>query len=245
MAELMARLALNKIPRRIECFDLAHLQGQSAVAGMVVMEEGDFKKSQYRKFRLKDTKAGDDYGGLKEVIKRRFRVDRESGDWPEPDLLLIDGGRGQLTAVLAAFSELEIKPPPTAAIAKDRQGDGPDRIFLPLRKNPVDLKPGSAALMVLAKLRDEAHRFCRTYHHSLRTKEMLNSALGEVKGLGPVRLQALCRRYPTLEELAAAPQEDLKAVTHLNEQGVKALLQCAKLLAANASDNTSDQQLLV
>jgi excinuclease ABC subunit C len=238
LAELMARLSLNTIPRRLECFDLAHLQGQAAVAGMVVMEEGDFKKSQYRKFRLKQTKAGDDYGGLREVIKRRFRSERESGDWPAPDLLLIDGGRGQLTAVMAAFAELQIKAPPTAAIAKDRQGSGPDRIFLPGRKNPVDLKPGSAALMILAKLRDEAHRFCRSYHHSLRSKEMLDSAL-EVKGLGPARLKALAGRYPTLEELIAAPNEDIKTITHLADDKIEALRQKAKKLINNALDDSA------
>jgi excinuclease ABC subunit C len=215
MAELMARLNLPSIPRRLECFDLAHLQGTSNVAGMVVMEEGEFKKSQYRKFRIREAQGGDDYAGMREAIRRRFRPDREGPEWPRPDLLLIDGGRGQLTAVLAAFGDLALKPPPIAGIAKDRPEGGPDRIFLPGRKNPADLKPGSPGLLLLAKLRDEAHRFCRAFHHGLRSKEMLASQLGEVRGLGPARLKALTARYPTLEELSGASDDDLAALTRL------------------------------
>ncbi|MDR1486771.1 MAG: excinuclease ABC subunit UvrC [Deltaproteobacteria bacterium] len=240
MAELMARLALSCIPRRLECFDLAHLQGEAAVAGMVVMEEGDFKKSQYRKFRLKSTKRGDDYGGLQEVVKRRFRSDRQSGNWPNPDLLLIDGGRGQLSSVIAAFSELGVKPPPMAAIAKDRQHGGPERVFIPGRKNPVDLKPGSAALTILVKLRDEAHRFCRTYHHNLRSKDMLGSVFKDVKGLGPKKLAALLKSYPTLEALTDAPLDEIKKKTSLNQQAIELLLENAKKLLASSSSDAED-----
>ncbi|MDR1677956.1 MAG: excinuclease ABC subunit UvrC, partial [Deltaproteobacteria bacterium] len=223
MAELMAKLSLPTIPKRLECFDLAHIQGTSNVAGMIVMENGEWKKSQYRKFKIKEAPGGDDYAGMREVIRRRFRLDREGQAWPVPDLLLIDGGRGQLTSVLAAFDDLGITPPPMAGITKDRQDHGPDRIFLPGRKNPADLKPGSAALMFLAKLRDEAHRFCRTYHHQLRSKEMLSSVLLEVKGLGQVRLKALSARFATLEELNEASDEDIIAVTSLSKTSVNDL----------------------
>jgi excinuclease ABC subunit C len=219
MAELMARLTLPTLPRRLECFDLAHIQGTSNVAGMVVMEDGEWKKSQYRKFKIRQAPGGDDYAGMREAIMRRFRPGREE-PWPNPDLLLIDGGRGQLTAVAAAFHELGVTPPPYVGIAKDRQDNGPDRIFLPGRKNPADLKPGSAGLMLLAKLRDEAHRFCRTYHHGLRTKEMLSSTLMEVKGLGQVKLKALNSRYPTLEEIEGASEDELMVVTKLPRAAV-------------------------
>jgi excinuclease ABC subunit C len=152
---------------------------------------------------------------MREVISRRFSHVDDNQNWPSPDLVLIDGGRGQLSAVLAAFADLGLSPPPIAGIAKDRDDHGPDRIFLPGRKNPADLKPGSAALMLLAKLRDEAHRFCRTYHHALRTKEMLSSSLIEVKGLGKKRLQALINHYPTLEDINKASDEDLIRLTKL------------------------------
>jgi excinuclease ABC subunit C len=223
MAELMAKLSLPKIPKRLECFDLAHIQGTANVAGMVVMQDGEWKKSEYRKFKIKEAPGGDDYAGMKEAIMRRFRLDREGEPWPNPDLLLIDGGRGQLAAVISAFSELGISHPPIAGIAKDRQDDGPDRIFLPGRKNPADLKPGSAALMLLAKLRDEAHRFCRVYHHSLRSKEMLSSLLMEVKGLGKARLKALSSKFSTLEEIKNATDQDLALITHLSPPAIKDL----------------------
>ncbi|MDR2935639.1 MAG: excinuclease ABC subunit UvrC, partial [Candidatus Adiutrix sp.] len=143
MVELKARLALDKVPRRLECFDLAHLSGASAVAGLVAMEDGEWRKEHYRRFRLKEAKGGDDYGGLREAVARRF----SHGDWPEPDLLLIDGGRGQLAAAQAAFADLGRQPPPLAAIAKVRQEGDIDRVFRPGRKNPVDLKAGSAGLL--------------------------------------------------------------------------------------------------
>jgi excinuclease ABC subunit C len=234
LAELMAKLALPTIPKRLECFDLAHIQGSSNVAGMVVMEDGEWKKSQYRKFKIKTAPGGDDYAGMREAISRRFKhVGDGQNDWPSPDLLLIDGGRGQLSAVLAAFGDLGLSPPPVAGIAKERQDSGPDRIFLPGRKNPADLKPGSAALMLLAKLRDEAHRFCRTFHHTLRSKEMLSSELSAVKGLGKARLKALCDRFPTLEEISQAPDDDLTRLTKLNPEGLANLRsKVAALLAA-------------
>jgi excinuclease ABC subunit C len=223
LAELMAKLSLPTIPKRLECYDLAHIQGAANVAGMVVMEDGEWKKSQYRKFKIKRAQAGDDFAGMREVIGRRFKRDPDDPNWPAPDLVLIDGGRGQLSAVMAAFADLGLTPPPLAGIAKDRQEHGPDRIFLPGRKNPADLKPGSAALMLLAKLRDEAHRFCRAYHHGLRTKEMLASGLMEVKGLGKSRLKALIARFPTLEEISQAPETDLMETTKLGRPAALAL----------------------
>ncbi|MDR2386594.1 MAG: excinuclease ABC subunit UvrC [Deltaproteobacteria bacterium] len=234
LAELMAKLALPTIPKRLECFDLAHLQGTANVAGMVVMEDGQWKKNQYRKFKIKTAPGGDDYAGMREVIGRRFSHQGDNLNWPSPDLVLIDGGRGQLSAVLAAFSDLGLSPPPLAGIAKDRDDHGPDRVFLPGRKNPADLKPGSAALMLLAKLRDEAHRFCRTYHHALRSKEMLSSHLMEVKGIGKKRLQALVNKYPTLEDINKASDDDLISLTKLAPEPLKELRKKVKALISGA-----------
>ncbi|MGL4208519.1 MAG: excinuclease ABC subunit UvrC, partial [Candidatus Adiutrix sp.] len=144
MVEIKAKLNLEKVPNRLECFDLAHLQGQNAAAGLVVMEGGEWKKSQYRRFKIKQAKGGDDYGGMREVVARRFSHE----DWPYPDLLLIDGGKGQLASALAAFDDLGLTAPPVAAIAKIRQDGDIDRIFLPGRKNPCDLKANSGALLL-------------------------------------------------------------------------------------------------
>jgi excinuclease ABC subunit C len=242
MAELKARLYLEKIPRRLECFDLAHLQGEAAVAGMVVMEEGEWKKEAYRRFKIKEAKGGDDYGGMREVIRRRFSKDIEQEAWARPDLLLIDGGRGQLTAVMSAFRDLSLSPPPLAGIAKDRDGGGPDRIFLYGRKNPADLKPGSAALLVLSRLRDEAHRYCRTYHHGLRSKDMLESVFSGLRGLGPMRRKALTEKYPALEDLQAASDADILRLAPIPLESLAALRNSLKKLLDSKMDNRQKEE---
>lgn len=219
LIELKARLNLDNIPRRLECFDLAHLQGQNAVAGLVVMEDGEWKKTHYRRFRIKSARGGDDYGGMREVVARRFAHE----DWPRPDLLLLDGGKGQLHAAQAAFEDLGLKPPPLAAIAKIRQEGDIDRIFLPGRKNPADLKAGSAGLLLLSRLRDEAHRYVGSYHHRLQAGTFLASPLLSAPGLGPVKRKKLLDRFGSLENLARASESDILAVTHLSAEGLKIL----------------------
>jgi excinuclease ABC subunit C len=214
MVELKARLALEKVPRRLECFDLAHLSGSNAVAGLVVMEDGDWRKEHYRRFRLKEARGGDDYGGLREVVARRFTHE----DWPEPDLLLIDGGRGQLAAALAAFDDLGRQPPPLAAIAKVRREGDVDRVFRPGRKNPADLKPGSAGLLFLARLRDEAHRYAGAYHRRLQAQTFLASPLLEIPGLGPFKRKKLLERFESLAGLARADIEEIRAAAALKPE---------------------------
>jgi excinuclease ABC subunit C len=214
MVELKARLALDKIPRRLECIDLAHMQGDNAVAGLVVMEDGDWRKEHYRRFRLKEARGGDDYGGLREVVARRFSHE----EWPEPDLLLIDGGRGQLAAALAAFGDLGRTPPPLAAIAKIRQEGDIDRVFRPGRKNPADLKAGSAGLLLLSRLRDEAHRYAGAYHRRLQTRSFLASPLLEVPGLGPAKRKKLLDHFGSMEKLAQAEIVDIQAIAALKPE---------------------------
>ncbi|MDR2725135.1 MAG: excinuclease ABC subunit UvrC [Candidatus Adiutrix sp.] len=214
MAELKARLALEKVPRRLECFDLAHLSGTNAVAGLVVMEDGEWRKEDYRRFRLKQARGGDDYGGLREAVARRFG----HGDWPEPDLLLIDGGRGQLAAAQAAFDDLGRPPPPLAAIAKVRQEGDIDRVFRPGRKNPADLKAGSAGLLLLARLRDEAHRYAGAYHRRLQARDFLSSPLLEIPGLGPAKRKKLLERFGSLESLAQAEETEIRAAAALKPE---------------------------
>jgi excinuclease ABC subunit C len=223
LAELKARLGLEIIPRRLECFDLAHLQGEATTAGMAVMEDGELKKDAYRRFKIKTQTGGDDYAGLREALSRRFDPAKDPFKWPKPDLLLIDGGRGHLTAALSAFAELGVEPPPLAGIAKDRESGGPDRIFKPNRKNPVDLNPGSAGLLLLARLRDEAHRYCRSYHHFLRSKNMVESLFDGLSGLGPVRRKALLGRFASLEELAKAKDAEILAVAPIPPGTLKEL----------------------
>ncbi|MDR2140981.1 MAG: excinuclease ABC subunit UvrC [Deltaproteobacteria bacterium] len=242
LVELKARLDLAVIPRRLECFDLAHIQGQATTAGMVVMEEGELKKEAYRRFKIKAEVKGDDYAGLQEALKRRFDPAKDPQKWPWPDLLLLDGGRGQLSAALKAFAELGLEPPPLAAIAKDRTGQGPDRIFKPNRKNPVDLRAGSAGLLLLARLRDEAHRYCRSYHHLLRSKEMVESLFDGLKGLGPARRQALLGRFVSLEELAQAADAEILAVTPLAPATLAELRSRVQKLLSGTLPETSQSE---
>lgn len=219
MVELKARLGLEKAPRRLECFDLAHLQGQNAAAGLVVMEDCEWKKDHYRRFKIKSAKGGDDYGGMREAVARRFSHE----EWPAPDLLLIDGGKGQLAAAQAAFEDLGIKPPALAAIAKIRQEGDIDRIFIPGRKNPVDLKAGSAGLLLLARLRDEAHRYVGAYHHRLQARTFMESPLLAAPGLGPAKRRKLLDHFGSLEKLAEATDADIRAVVSLAPEGLEAL----------------------
>lgn len=219
MVELKARLGLEKIPHRLECFDLAHMQGHNAAAGLVVMEDGEWRKEHYKRFKIKSAKGGDDYGGMREVVARRF----SHGDWPWPDILLIDGGKGQLNSALEAFRDLGLKPPTVAAIAKVRQEGDIDRVFLPGRKNPVDLRAGSAGLLLLSRLRDEAHRYVGTYYHQLQAKEFLRSPLLQVTGLGEAKRRKLLDSFQSLENLAAASEEDILAVIRLAPESLAAL----------------------
>jgi excinuclease ABC subunit C len=218
----------------VECFDLAHIQGEATTAGLVVMLDGELKKDSYRRFKIKAKVAGDDYAGLKEALSRRFDPDKDPAKWPWPDLLLIDGGRGHLTAALAAFAEMGLRPPPLAGIAKDRSSGGPDRIFKPYRKNPVDLRAGSSGLLLLGRLRDEAHRYCRSYHHHLRSKEMTASLFDGLRGFGPVRRKAILEGFRTLEDLAKASDADILAFAPLRPTTLSELKnRVANLLAGS------------
>lgn len=235
LIELKARLNLDKIPRRLECFDLAHLQGQNAVAGLVVMEDGEWKKAHYRRFRIKSARGGDDYGGMREVVARRFAHE----DWPWPDLLLLDGGKGQLHAAQAAFEDLGLKPPPLAAIAKIRQEGDIDRVFLPGRKNPADLKAGSSGLLLLSRLRDEAHRYVGSYHHRLQAGTFLESPLLSAPGLGPVKRKKLLDRFGSLENLARASESEILEVANLSAGGLRILREALSRWRQEAENETA------
>lgn len=217
--ELKARLRLPGPPERLECFDLSHWQGRSAVAGMVVMENGQWRKAHFRRFKIKQARGGDDYAGLREVIARRYRHE----DWPRPDLLLIDGGKGQLASALAAFRQLDLTPPPLAAIAEAREAGQIDRIFIPNRKNPVDLAKGSPGLSLLIRLRDEAHRYAGDYQRRLRGAELVKSPLSQVVGLGPKRRKELLDAFGSWEKVGQASLEEIQARTSLPAKTIAAL----------------------
>jgi len=223
MVNLGRRLRLTKAPRRIECFDNSNLFGQSPVAGMVVFEDGLACRSQYRKFIIRTVGKPDDYASMEEILRRRF-----SGhpDWPFPDLLLLDGGKGQLNIALDVIHRLEIRGRfALAAIAKKEieRGETQDKIYIPQRANPVNFGKDEAALLFLQRIRDEAHRFAISYHRQKRSKRAFVSILDGIPGIGPMRKQALLRHFGGINAIRAATLDELSALPSMNRNVAEAL----------------------
>ena len=235
LEKLQARLSLRRLPRRIECFDIAHIQGTEPVASMVTFLDGKPARSLYRTFKIRSS-SNDDFASMYEVLSRRFRrVSEGAADpaWAAPDLLVVDGGKGQLGSAIAALSDLGLPLVGDAsvdviALAKERDlagGAAPDRVYLKNVKDPVQLRPNSAELFVLARIRDEAHRFANTFHQNRRSKATLRSILDDVPGIGTIRKKQLLRHFgsvkaireATLDQLAAAPGMTRKAAQAVHD----------------------------
>jgi excinuclease ABC subunit C len=284
LARLQRRLGLAKIPRVIECYDISHVQGTDPVASMVVFEDGEPAKARYRTYRIKRAQGGDDFASMYEVLSRRFRRARAStvddDPWRLPDLLVVDGGKGQLGVALAAARDvgIDIRPGaglPIIALAKERESEAsesvtresvagdlgaepaasaeptanigpaasaepaanaepaarhprpamnrPDRVFLAHGKDPIPIGPTSAEMFVLARLRDEAHRFAVGFHRSLRKRRTLRSALSSIPGVGPIRQRALLRHFGSLKKVGQATLEELLAVSGMTESAASAV----------------------
>ena len=205
LARLQKKLGLAEPPDMMECVDISHLGGSLTVASLVAMQGGGLFKAGYRRYKILSTSGvPDDYAAMAEVVGRRLK-----GDRPPPDLLLLDGGKGQLGMAMDVAQALprEMKPA-LAALAKGRQGS-PDRLYLPGRKNPVDFKKGDPALLLLMRLRDEAHRFAVTYHRLLRKKALTRSILEEIPGIGPKRRKALFKAFGSLAALKKAGTDEI------------------------------------
>jgi excinuclease ABC subunit C len=207
-------LNLPAIPRRIECFDISTIQGAETVASMVVCEDGRMKRAEYRKFRIRGRGLGlgaaerflDDFAAMQEVVGRRYRKVLEHGG-PFPDLILIDGGKGQLAAAYAALEELGLSNLVAIGIAKKEE-----LIFTREHVDPIALDPASPALLLIQRIRDEAHRFAVTFHRHSRTKRDLRSALDDIAGVGPRRRKALLTAFGSVAGVRRATREDLIAV---------------------------------
>jgi excinuclease ABC subunit C len=238
LARLQRRLGLAKVPRVIECFDISHVQGTDPVASMVVFEDGEPAKARYRTYKIKRAQGGDDFASMYEVLSRRFRRARESttedDPWRLPDLLVVDGGKGQLGVALAAARDvgIDVRPGaglPIVALAKERETETseptnrPDRVFLAHGKDPIPIGPSSAEMFVLARLRDEAHRFAVGFHRSLRKRRTLRSALSGIPGVGPVRQRALLRHFGSLKKVGEATLEELLAAPGVSESAASAV----------------------
>jgi excinuclease ABC subunit C len=212
LAALADDLGLDRVPERIECFDVSHTMGESAIAACVVLGPEGPIKADYRRFNLDGLTAGDDYEGLRQAVTRHFtRVLR--GERPMPDVLLIDGGAGQLQAARDAFATLGIDGPLTVGVAKgaDRRV-GQERLFLAGQDTPLILGPESPALRLIQRVRDEAHRFAIAGHRKARARSRLESLLEEIPGLGPARRRELLKAFGGLQGVRQASVEDLAKV---------------------------------
>ncbi len=223
LEEIKQRLHLKRLPQRIECFDVSTIQGQATVASMAVVMNGEKDTSEYRHYKVKTVVGTDDYAALAEILRRRLQRGKEENKLP--DFILIDGGKGQLGVLKIVLDELQLTGVVDAAgIAKSRvkanvRGSAvertEERFFLPGRKNPVILRRGSAALFLLERARDEAHRFAIAHHRKVRGKDQLKSSLGEIPGVGPKRQKALLKHFGSLKKIKAASLDDLQAMPGL------------------------------
>ncbi len=221
--ELQKLLHLKKAPARIEGFDISNIQGNQGVASMVVWEAGGAKKGEYRKFRIKTVEGADDFASMREVVLRHYSGVKED-QRPLPDLILIDGGIGQLGAAMDALRELGLSRPDIVALAKAK-GEKEERVFLPGRKNPVILRSSSPATHLLQRIRDESHRFAITYHRKLRSRALLSSKLDDIAGVGPAKRRDLLRYFGSVEALAAASEADLQRVGGVGPRTAKEIRQ--------------------
>jgi len=241
LEKLQSRLGLVRHPGRIECFDIAHIQGAATVASMVVFIDGVPARSEYRTFKVKSV-TNDDFAAMYEVLSRRLRRAREALDgtavdevqsrWAEPDLLVVDGGKGQLSTAMAALRDIGWPQSgdhvfDIVALAKERTDAGgeeqPDRVFLKNVKDPMHLRPNSTELFLLARIRDEAHRFANEFHRKLRKKRTLRSALEEVPGVGPKRKRELLRHFGSLKKIKAASLEEIEQAPGMSKSAASAV----------------------
>tara|TARA_B100000029_G_scaffold512786_1_gene610429 strand:+ start:1648 stop:3507 length:1860 start_codon:yes stop_codon:yes gene_type:complete len=220
LQELQTHLQLPNAPLRIECYDMSHLQGTDYVGSMVVLEDAVPRKSEYRRFKIRDVGGNDDFAAMEEVLYRRFRnllAEREApGEAPgkfayPPQLVVVDGGKGQLGVAVKVLETLGLSDEiPVAALAKQFE-----EVFVPGRSTPIELPRGSEALYLLQRIRDESHRFAVNYHRVLRKKRMTRSVLDDISGLGDVRRKRLIKEFGGVRKVQQASLDELLALTWL------------------------------
>jgi len=229
LTELVERLHLAVIPRRIECYDISTIGGRFAVGSRVVFSDGEADKSLYRHYRIRQSAQADDFAMMREVLARRFMNEDPAGF---PDLIVVDGGIGQLNVLVRVLEELNVEGVAAAALAKSRVARdmrnaalhrSAERVFLPGRKNPVVLRQNAPPLLLLARIRDEAHRFAITYHKKLRGKAAITSELAEIPGIGEKRQRGLLLHFGSLEKIRAASRDELASVQGMTRQTADAV----------------------
>jgi excinuclease ABC subunit C len=226
LGELHKRLHLSRLPRRIECYDISTIQGRFSVGSGVSFLNGAADKKRYRHYRIRDVEGQDDFAMLREVFSRRFREETIAKDGL-PDLVVVDGGIGQLNAALEIVNGLGLRERfDLVSLAKSRVARAAgstdisrsdERVFLPGRKNPVVLRQNSAPLLLLTAIRDEAHRFAIEYHRTLRSREGIASGVEQIPGIGAKRRTALLRHFGSLQRLKEASVEEIATVEGMNK----------------------------
>jgi excinuclease ABC subunit C len=222
LSELKAILRLPTLPRRIESFDISNIRGEAAVGSMVVLMNGEPTKSMYRRFKIKTVQGQNDFAMMNEIVKRRYRrlkeeVSNRKDKASLPDLVLVDGGKGQLNAALEAQSEVGVSIP-TIGLAKEFED-----VYVPYQPNPIDIPKDSKAMLVLKRARDEAHRFAVSYHRKRMQEKSLSSVLDGVPGIGPTRKKILLQEYSSIEELEKMDDRTLSKILKTSEEIAKKL----------------------
>jgi excinuclease ABC subunit C len=226
---LKEHLHLVKSPRRIEAFDISNLQGGYAVGSMVAFENGKPDKDRYRHFKIKSVEGADDYGMMYEVLLRRYRRAVEENDLP--DMVLLDGGKGQLNVAQEVFKELGIKGVDLLSLAKARRGGdhrfhiekSGEKVFHPQYKEPIVLGKQAPLLRFLDRIRDEAHRFAITYHKKVRKRGTIRSVLEEIPGIGRIRQRELLKYFGSVEKIKEATLEELGRVPKMTPKSARSV----------------------
>lgn len=222
LLEIQEKFALAQYPRRIECFDNSHLSGSEPVSALVAFTDGIKETKRYRKYRVRATGAADDYGAFYEVLTRRLRRGKEENDLP--DLLMVDGGKGQLNVALRVLQELNIISIDAIGFAKEEgrhdRGLASEKVFLPNRKDPLILPKTSKTLFFLQQIRDEAHRFTLSFQKLRRKKSILKTELEKIPTIGPAKQKALLRYFGSVKKIAEASEEEWAQVPGMHKKNI-------------------------
>lgn len=222
LLDLQETLKLNRYPKRIECFDTSNISGTDPVASMVAFTDGEKDAKRTRLFKIKTTHKPDDYGAMREVLTRHLARSKEKADLP--DLIIVDGGKGQLNIALEVFKELDIASVDVISLAKEAgrhdKGMTAEKVFLPEHHDPINLNPRSSLLFLLQKVRDEAHRKAIGFHRDRRKKRTITSALDTIPGIGPIKRSRLLQHFGSVEKIRQATDEELSAVKGITKKDI-------------------------
>lgn len=227
LLEMQDKFKLSRYPRRIECFDISNISGTEPVACMIAFTDGKKESSRYRKYKIKTIEGPNDYGSMLEVMERRYKRAQDQNDLP--DLIIVDGGKGHLNIALKVMEKLDIINVDVISIAKEQgrhdKGMTSEQVFLPGLKDPLLLKHTSSILFLLQQIRDEAHRFALAFHRQRRTKSTINTALINIRGIGPAKSRLLLKYFGSVKKLQEASPEELYTLPGLSKDNCKAILE--------------------